>query len=79
MFVRRNRNRSGTVSVQVLEKKGRSNRLVRTFGTSSDEEELRRYELEARMWIDEQAGPAIFDLDGMEAIRTASDYDAVFS
>ena len=31
------------------------------------------------MWIDEQAGPAIFDLDGMEAIRTASDYDAVFS
>lgn len=52
MFVRRNRNRSGTVSVQVLEKRGRSNRLVRIFGTSSDEEELRRYELEARMDVD---------------------------
>ncbi len=78
MFVRRKKNSSGTSSIQVLEKSGCSNRLVKTFGVSSNESELRRLELEARMWIDEQKGPSMFEYEGVPVINNASDYDAIF-
>ncbi|MCD8290959.1 MAG: hypothetical protein LUC91_05600, partial [Prevotella sp.] len=53
---------------------GRSNRLVKTFGTSSDEKELLRLEEEARLWIDEQKGESQFDYD-IAPIKNASDFD----
>lgn len=60
MFVRYKKNQSGTTSIQVLEKSSRSNRLVKTFGVSSEEESLRKIEFEAAIWIDEQKGSCIF-------------------
>lgn len=42
MFIRKNKNRSGTVSIQIVEKINRSNRIVKTVGVASThrEEEL---------------------------------------
>jgi len=42
MFIRKNKNRSGTVSIQIVEKINRSNRIVKTVGIASTtrEEEL---------------------------------------
>ena len=40
MFVRKKRNASGSVSIQILEKINRKNRLVQTVGSSKDENEI---------------------------------------
>ena len=80
MFVKRNKNRSGSISIQVLQKQGRSNRLIRTFGTSTDEQILQRWEIEAKAWAEEQTnGSSLFENEGMETVKCASDYDAIFS
>ncbi len=42
MFVRKNRNRSGAITVQVISKKGGQYRVVKSFGTSSDPNDLSR-------------------------------------
>lgn len=40
MFIRKKRNASGSVSVQIIEKIGRNNKVVRTIGSSKDEDEI---------------------------------------
>jgi len=40
MFIRKKRNKSGSVSVQILEKVGRRNRLVQSVGCSKDNKEI---------------------------------------
>lgn len=78
MFVQRNKNRSGTTSIRVLQKTRQGNRLIKSFGTSNDEDELCRYEQEARLWIDAQKGESLFEYEDASLIRNASDYDAIF-
>ena len=52
MFFRRNKNRSGTVSIQVVQKIGRRNKVVRTIGSASTQREeellilIAKYEVE---------------------------------
>ena len=79
LFVKKNRNRSGSISVQVLAKIGRSNRLIKTFGTSSDEREISRLCEEARQWADEHSKSlGLFENEGVERVRNAIEYDAIF-
>lgn len=42
MFIRKNRNRSGSISIQIVQKENRSNKLIKTIGiaTTQREEEL---------------------------------------
>jgi hypothetical protein len=40
MFVRKKKNKSGSISVQIIEKVGRINKLVQTVGSSKDETEI---------------------------------------
>lgn len=40
MFVRKKKNKSGSVSIQILEKVGRTNKLVQTVGSSKCEDEI---------------------------------------
>lgn len=56
MFIREKRNKSGSVSIQVLQKIGRSNRLLKTIGCGSDPQEIIRLKQEARSWIGAQSG-----------------------
>lgn len=51
MFVRKNRNRSGSVSVQIISKEGGRYRLIRTIGSSSNPEEIERMVMEAKNYI----------------------------
>lgn len=51
LFIRKNRNRSGSVSIQIIEKFGRKNKVLRTVGTSSDPAELQRLEALAKAEI----------------------------
>lgn len=56
MFIRRKPNKSGTFSVQVLRKEGRKNIVAKSFGASSDEQELLQLEEEASRFISTHGG-----------------------
>lgn len=56
MFVNRSKNKSGTVSIRVLQKRGRNNILVKSFGSSRDEKEIERMVEQARIYIQQQTG-----------------------
>lgn len=42
MFVRKKINSSGSISVQILEKTNRTNKLIQTVGSSKDEIEIEK-------------------------------------
>lgn len=82
MFVRKVKNRSGTTSVQVVykDRKRRQNRIVKTYGASSDEKEVERMCMEARQWAKEHSkGMDLFENEGIDRVISASDYDSIFS
>lgn len=51
MFIRAKRNRSGTVSVQVIDKSSGSYKVVKTIGSSSDKDEVKGLKVAAREYI----------------------------
>lgn len=63
MFYREKQNKSGSVSIQVLVKIGRSNRLVKTIGSSKDACELEILRKRAQKYIDEYSGQQVFDFE----------------
>ena len=56
MFINRSKNKSGTISVRILEKRGRNNVLVRSMGSSRDEKEIERMVDQAKAFIRQQTG-----------------------
>jgi len=62
MFVRRKHNRSGTVSVVIVEKQNGVYREVRVMGTSSNESEVAKFLEQGKDWIHRQNTlPDMFD------------------
>lgn len=61
MFVREKRNKSGSISVQVLQKTDGRNKLLKTIGCSSDPNEIVLLKQKARLWISKQSGMQEFD------------------
>ncbi len=59
MFLRRKKNRLGSESVQVVESNRSGYKVVKSFGASRDELELRSLERKAQQWIDDQRGPRL--------------------
>ena len=60
MFVRRKPNKSGTTSVQVVDKSRGSYRVVKSFGTGKTEAELLSLECKARVYVNSLKGPSLF-------------------
>lgn len=54
MFIRKNKNRSGSISIQVVIKDGRKNRIVKTIGYSQDPNELESFIKQAQIFINQQ-------------------------
>ena len=63
MFVRRKPNKSGTTSVQVVDKSRGSYRVIKSFGTGRTETELLSLERKARVYINSLNGPSLFGSD----------------
>ena len=63
MFVRKKKNRSGTVSVVIADKSSGKFKELKTIGVSSDSDEIARLEIKARQWIDEYSGQLTLDFD----------------
>ena len=63
MFIRRKPNKSGTTSVQVVDKSRGSYRVIKSFGTGRTEAELLSLERKARVYINSLNGPSLFGSD----------------
>lgn len=63
MFIRRKPNKSGSFSVQVLDKIAGRNVLLRSFGSSKDEQRLRELETLASDYISTYGGQGILDFN----------------
>lgn len=64
MFFRQKKNRSGVVSVQVIDKSGGKYRLVKTIGSSSDAAVVAELVKQAETWIKERQGQLNIDFSG---------------
>ncbi|MEO8852656.1 MAG: IS1634 family transposase [Ginsengibacter sp.] len=61
MFVRKKKNRSGTTSVVIVEKKNGRFKELKTIGVSSEENEIEKFNVEGKNWISIQTkGEDIF-------------------
>lgn len=64
MFFRQKKNRSGVISVQVIDKSSGKYRLVKTIGSSSDAAEVAALVRQAETWIKERQGQLNLDFSG---------------
>ena len=73
MFTRRKHNRSGTISVVVVDKRGGGFKEVHKVGVARTEEEAALLEARGRHWIATYGGQRLIDFDGKadKELRTA--------
>ena len=67
MFVRKKFNKSGLVSVQVIDKSSGKYKVAKTIGSSSDPKQIDRYTIEGKQWIGQQEGTLSLDLNDVKA------------
>jgi transposase len=68
MFVRQKKNKSGLVSVQVIDKSRGKYRVIRTIGSSDDVKELSELVAQAEMWIGAQRAAIEFDFEQVDKL-----------
>ena len=75
MFIRRKHNRSGTISVVVVDKSGGSFKEVHRLGVARNEAEAEALESEGRHWIATYGGQKVIDFENKAAVelRAAED------
>ncbi len=56
MFIRKNKNRSGSYSVQVIEKIGRRNKVIKSFGAARSEADIEILVKQAEFYIEQKKG-----------------------
>jgi transposase len=61
MFVRKKKNRSGSVSIQIIQKVNRLNKVIKTIGSSSDPSEIDRLYHQALFEMPRLYGSTLFD------------------
>jgi len=64
MFVRKKRNKSGIISIQVIDKSSGKYKLVKTIGSSSDKNTIDHLFLEGKNWIDQQLNQTSLKFNG---------------
>ncbi len=61
MFVRKKQNKSGSISIQIIQKINRINKVIKTIGTSSDPEEIEKLYHRALYELPRLYGNTLFD------------------
>ena len=61
MFVRKKKNKSGVISVQVIDKSTGKYKMLKTVGSSPDPFEIEKLEKEGELWIKNRIGQAELD------------------
>jgi transposase len=68
MFVRKKKNKSGVISVQVIDKSSGKYKLVKTIGSSAKLDEVAKLVLKAEQWIKEKTG--VIELDFTDELKS---------
>lgn len=79
MFVRKKYNRSGVVSVQILEKVKGKSRLVKTIGSSADPKEVESLIVDGKKWIKAHLGQQDMFEQSNQAQEEQLAFEYVFS
>ena len=74
MFVRKKKNRSGTISVVVVDKSRGKFREVKKFGVASTDEEADALVKDAQLWLHRYGGMQYLDFDGTDKTEADIDY-----
>ena len=56
MFIRKNKNRSGSVSIQIVSKANKKYKVVKSFGSATSLDQIRILEKQARLYLDKLEG-----------------------
>ena len=78
MSIRRKPNKSGSYSVQILDKRDGRNRLIRSLGSSKVEEELKDLERQATDYIARYGGQGVLDFEGTAPVSHQEEADMFF-
>lgn len=70
MFIREKANKSGNISVQVIDKSSGNYKVVHTAGSSADRSEIGSLVAKAKLWIQRKTGIQELDLSGTTAQMT---------
>lgn len=71
MFVRKKKNKSGVISIQVIEKQNGKSVLVKTIGSSSDQQEVNKLFDQGRDYILRYGGQQVFQFEDEKEIVEA--------
>ena len=74
MFIRKKKNRSGTISVIVVDKSRGKFREVKKFGVASTDEEADALVKDAQLWLHRYGGMQYLDFDGTDKTEADIDY-----
>ncbi len=72
MFIRKKLNKSGTTSIQIIQKVGRSNKIIKTIGSSSNPNEIERLYQKALYEMPRLYGATLFDTPSEPVISELS-------
>lgn len=78
MFIRRKPNKSGTFSIQVVDKVRGRYTLVKSFGASKSEEELSALERQAADFISTYGGQSVLDFERQERMEELAEAERLF-
>lgn len=73
MFVRKKKNNSGVISIQVIDKSSGKYKLVKTMGSSSDEHTINQLYLEGKEWIEKQLNQTSLDFTSEDEVAKIAD------
>lgn len=79
MFIRRKPNKSGSYSVQILDKRDGRNRLILSMGFSRIEEGLQEMERQASDFIARHGGQGVLDFNGVTQVSPQEEADIFFN
>jgi len=72
MFVRKKKNRSGSISIQIIQKVNRNNKVLKTIGSSSDPKEIEKLYQQALYEMPRLYGATLFDQPQQTSIHDLS-------
>lgn len=78
MFIRRKPNKSGTFSIQVVDKVRGRYTLVKSFGASRSEDELSYMERQAADYISTYGGQSVIDFEHQERLEGLTEAEKLF-
>jgi transposase len=68
VFVRKKRNKSEIISIQVINKLEGKSKLVKTIGSSKDNNEIERFVIEGKRFIESYSGQQLLDFSSIDNI-----------